>query len=166
MLTRAMLMPSLFPKAAECQRVICVNPDVSRTVGAVADDLGGWGLPRLRRGCADPAAVDCALVDAVGFSARVLGADVEVDRRLTMATLRERCRSWIAPAKVRRMRTLFALPPKLELGAVAFHRFGASRVSVGEVFDSVARLNAESAGAAAAAGVADSERARKRKLDV
>lgn len=161
--------------ASECRRVIFVNPDASRTAAAVADDLGGWGLPALRRGHAHPAAVDCAAVDAVGFAAQVLAAHVQVDGK-SMAELRAHCLAWIAVDKVRRSRALFALPPKLDLGAVCDHRFGASRVSVGDVFDRVARLNkcaiapavtvAADPDAYADGAGSEQQQARKRKRDV
>lgn len=126
-----------FLDAAEaCRRVIFINSDRSRTARLVADDLGGWGLPQLRRGHASPALVDCAHIDAREFASRVL------TRAEAMSPgLRGRCDLWVDPQKVRLMRQRFALPAKAELGAVRDHPFGASRVTVGTVYDTVARLH-------------------------
>ena len=49
---------------------------------------------------------------------------------------------WVDLPKVRLMRQRFVLPAKSELGAVRDHPFGAARVTVGTVFDRVARLHA------------------------
>ena len=123
--------------ADKCRRVVFVNPDRSRSARLVADDLGGWGLPRLRRGHPSPPPVECAHMDANEFARRVLGTAA-----MTAAGLREQCMRWVDPPKVRLMRQRFSLPAKAELGAVRDHPFGASCVTVGTVFDAVARLHA------------------------
>ena len=123
--------------AKDCRRVVFINPDRSRTARLVGDDLSGWGLPQLRRGHQSPALVDCAHIDARTFARRVLDADA-----MSAAGLRDQSMRWIDPRKVQLMRQRFELPAKAELGAVRDHPFGASRVTVGTVFDSVARLHA------------------------
>lgn len=123
--------------ANECRRVVFINPDRSRTSRLVGDDLSGWGLPRLGRGHPSAALVECAHIDATTFARRVLGTEV-----ITAEGLHEQCLRWIAPPKVLLMRQRFVLPARAELGAVADHPFGALRVTVGTVFDSVAQLHA------------------------
>jgi hypothetical protein len=134
-------------KAPDISRVIFVNPDRSRVVADVASDLDGWGLPQLGPGIATPASVECVQMKAEEFAEAVLQCP-------DMADLRDTCYRWIAPDKVARARKLFPLPPVEDLTDVGAHKFGAARVTVRQVYDEVAKLNAlamSSLGASAAA---------------
>jgi hypothetical protein len=120
-----------FLDACDVKRVVFVNPDTTRVHDQVKDDLRGWGL-------AGEFHLECMTMAAGDFAEAVL-------RSAGMETLHQRCMRWIQPAKVNSMRRRFPLPPVADLGAVATHKFGAGRVTVGLVFGRVETLNSQAA---------------------
>ena len=117
--------------AKSISRVIFVNIDSSRNGSQIEEELEGWGLP-VR------AQVVCVAMGAEEFADAVLKSAADAAQPAQLRDDVERSRAWVQQEKVDEMRHLFPLPPKREL-SIANHAFGAAQVTVGEIYDLIAR---------------------------